>query len=139
MVEESWEGASAAGSANHFTWVDNPQFELTLAHDAEVLFRLTQPACDASPYTPIGLYVLRENCRAGFQAVVFDNDDALAGFSFRRQREHRTRIHLTAGRYTLVPATYEPGVELSFALTVLSTHQTSIRYVCCVCCVCGCG
>eukprot|EP00727_Mastigamoeba_balamuthi_P002761 m51a1_g12482 putative calpain-like cysteine protease (700) ;mRNA; r:902-4315 len=137
-VKGRWKGETAGGSPNHKTFVNNPQFELTLspksADERAFSIQLVQSRTKRSPCDlgSIGIVVLK-NIK-GEKAVASDLQKEnlvcqTEGWAPVRAigvngmlPEEPAKLHAV-----IIPSTMEPDQEFKFSLTVLSEAKLSLE------------
>ncbi|KAF8150612.1 hypothetical protein B0H34DRAFT_801552 [Crassisporium funariophilum] len=120
IVRGAWEGDTAAGGPSFDRYSKNPVFELDVPSLAHLKIRLqlvhpsTAIALNVTVYpsiykgSPISLTQQRHVTTSG------SYDDTIAGVS-------TPQIAIGAGKYHVVPSTYNPGIEVGFKIIVYSS------------------
>ena len=123
MFRNEWKGELAGGCANHSTWVDNPQYVLTVFEpDTEVIISLQQrdPRQTGKKGQFMGMALLATD---GSKSTSYN---PIAQSDINNLRENVLEVVLEPGRYNILPFTFEPNVELEFHLTVASAEQFDV-------------
>lgn len=122
---------TAGGCVNHpFTFTNNPQFLFDLKQPCDVMVSLMQrdqrfkKHLGKSPLT-IGFSIMRvENNR---KYRIHKLYDVVGTVTYINAREVFSRFPLPAGRYVIVPTTFQPGEETEFLLRLFTSFQTKFR------------
>jgi hypothetical protein len=120
FVDGAWKGLSAGGCRNNASWGNNPQFELILPSREpiqRIVIVLSQEA--SSAMAAIGFYVI--SCQTG-QIV------GKGSFMLAPEVHSELDIEIATGPYIVIPCTFDPGIESSFTLSVLSKEGASLAY-----------
>ena len=104
-----WRGATAGGSPNHDTFIDNPRYLLTVGSPTDVLVEI-----ESSSEVSLGVQGETEGAEPSHRPVI-DSGSYRQAYAFAEARA------LPAGKYVLTVSTFDAGKEAPFALTVGST------------------
>jgi len=116
-VNGAWSGATAGGCSNAPSWSNNPQFAFALKAPGKVIVNLAPRNTKKKPH--IGFLVFSGDSRvtSAFGAIhtaSFIDADVAA------------ELDLGAGRYTVVPSTFDPGEQYEFTLTLYSSVPAAL-------------
>jgi hypothetical protein len=117
-VTGAWRGATAAGCSNNPTWVNNPQFQLELPQSTTVTILLAHHNTKKKPH--IGFLVFKD---AGQRLKAAFSPLHTASYI---DAPISAELTLDAGRYVIVPSTFDAGIELEFQLTVYGTGPVAL-------------
>ena len=108
---------SASSCSNNPNWPKNPQFQLELAKAMTVVISLGHRNTKKKPH--IGFLVFKD---AGKPMTAAFSPLHTASFI---DAMVSGEIELAAGRYVVVPSTFDPGVEVEFAVRLLEHSKNS--------------
>jgi len=117
VVRGSWEGETAAGGPSFDRYDRNPVFEVDIPSSTQLKIRLqllqpsTSIALNVTVYSPHATPSLNQQRHILTSGAY---DDTIAGVA-------TPQISVAAGKYYVVPSTYNPGTEVGFKLTVYSS------------------
>eukprot|EP01118_Nematostelium_gracile_P013052 TRINITY_DN4876_c0_g1_i1.p1 TRINITY_DN4876_c0_g1~~TRINITY_DN4876_c0_g1_i1.p1 ORF type:complete len:462 (+),score=118.84 TRINITY_DN4876_c0_g1_i1:195-1388(+) len=127
-----WKEETAGGSPNNETFVNNPQFLLSLPEGkrTELLVNLVVP----DPYDAVGFLVVRvdEEVKGKLQREDINNDNIFLkpeGWEARMSvSAFSTLTEKTASssHFVIIPSTFKPGVEKEFELTIYSDQPIKL-------------
>ncbi|KAF5383408.1 hypothetical protein D9757_006162 [Collybiopsis confluens] len=111
----SWNASSAAGAPSFNRYFQNPIFEVNLPSQAQIQIRLQLLRPSSSISLNVTVYSASENLASDRHVMTSGPyDDAITGVI-------TLLTSLPAGRYWVVPSTYNPGTQTDFQLIVFST------------------
>lgn len=117
-VNGVWRGATAAGCSNNPTWHNNTQYQLELPAPTIVTVLLAPHNTTKKPH--IGFLVFRD---AGQRLKAATAPLHTASFI---DAPVSAELSLDAGRFVIVPSTFDAGVELEFQLSVFGTGPVAL-------------
>jgi hypothetical protein len=117
-VNGVWRGATAAGCSNNPQWANNSQYQLELPQQTTVTVLLAPHNTPKKPH--IGFLVFRD---AGSRLKTATAPLHTASFV---DAPVSAELTLAAGRYVIVPSTFDAGVELEFQLSVFGTGPVAL-------------
>lgn len=129
--KSEWKGPTAGGCSNYSTWVNNPQFGLSVKErDTRVFFSLMQPdqrlaskSSEGIYSVAIGAYVLTAG-DIQFRKTSISNRDIHADAVFLRGREFSMEFVAQPGQcYIIMPAQFVPSTESPFFLSVFTSKR----------------
>mmetsp|Transcript_4340 Transcript_4340/g.11784 ORF Transcript_4340/g.11784 Transcript_4340/m.11784 type:complete len:896 (-) Transcript_4340:395-3082(-) len=132
VIGGQWVGLLAGGSATAPTFGSNPQYMISTAHKAEVVFtvaRLDVRYAVLKPlYSPeqcVGLYLCHPEVNAegtsGRRTGIFRKEELVAESGFSSMDDAVMTVTLEPSTpYVLIPALAHPGLEAPFELSILS-------------------
>eukprot|EP00007_Cunea_sp_BSH-02190019_P009468 CAMPEP_0174235338 /NCGR_PEP_ID=MMETSP0417-20130205/4814_1 /TAXON_ID=242541 /ORGANISM="Mayorella sp, Strain BSH-02190019" /LENGTH=879 /DNA_ID=CAMNT_0015313829 /DNA_START=69 /DNA_END=2708 /DNA_ORIENTATION=- len=128
LIQHEWKGKSAGGCTNHPTWIDNPQYGLTINQACEVYVSLMQEDIrmrGSGEYHCLGLFVFKvpDNKQ---RLACYDHTVELIGrpSKFINTREVTLELKFDEpGKYVLIPCTFQPNKEAKFTITIYSDKR----------------
>eukprot|EP00824_Muranothrix_gubernata_P001354 TRINITY_DN11523_c0_g5_i1.p1 TRINITY_DN11523_c0_g5~~TRINITY_DN11523_c0_g5_i1.p1 ORF type:complete len:773 (-),score=112.36 TRINITY_DN11523_c0_g5_i1:96-2309(-) len=130
-VEGEWRGESAGGCRHYSTWRNNPQYLITVTKPTYAVLILTQQAGTRGEDTAdIGFYVTATP-DGSRRKVTLRSNDVIMKSHFASTLEVSVETELVpredGGPYVLIPATYSPGCEASFVVSVFSDEEVRLE------------
>ena len=119
----------SGGCVNYPTFLDNPQyiFEIDTEKPDEVLFNLDQLNLRFmnKENLTIGFYVMRveDNRKYRLHAIKPKTVSSV----YTNTRSVFLRYNLDAGKYVVIPSTFEPNQEGKFMLRIYTENQSNLK------------
>jgi len=128
LMQNQWRGVSAGGCTNHPTWINNPQYGITINQPCTLFVSLLQEdirLARKGQNKCIGLFLFKvpDNTQRIKQ---YDHTTTLIARpdAFVNTREVTKEINISEpGHYVLIPCTFQPGHEASFTVTIYSDKK----------------
>eukprot|EP00762_Andalucia_godoyi_P003028 ANDGO_04123.mRNA.1 Calpain-type cysteine protease ADL1 len=121
-----WKGETAGGSVNNAAkFTKNPQYLLKVTKPTTVYILLAQvlDVVDASSFYHMGFMVFNKN---GLRCAKATKSTLIHATTYSNMREVSAELTLEPGQYTIVPSTFDAGMERPFVLTAYSAIPDSI-------------
>lgn len=122
-ISGCWTAATAGGNTQSPRYGENPQFALTVPVATPIALLMEADA----QQVPINAQILHGR---GERVYTFKNQDIVMGTGTYRHRYAFAEMPLlSAGKYTIVCSTFEPGQLAKFHLSLDADHACTIRQV----------
>lgn len=135
-IDHSWTKETSGGTpiparkpvpSTPESWKKNPSFRFEIDEEQDIIVCMSQPdprlTGERFPFPSLEeIFILCMNDSG--EPVVFEKSRIVKPHgmsSLSRRRQVQLRMRLNAGKYVLVPSTWEVGIAKPFALTVFST------------------
>ncbi|ORY05511.1 cysteine proteinase [Basidiobolus meristosporus CBS 931.73] len=117
-VPGQWTNDTAGGNASHVTFMNNPQFKITVPKNIQGSFDMLI-MMEAPRTYPINLKLVR----GGFRITSVSSKDIIASSGDYRHGFCCLEMNnIEADNYTLIASAYEPRLVGEFILTIRSSH-----------------
>ena len=118
-VQGYWTTDFRGGCINESTWLQNPQFALTISEDSNVAVVLTQ----ILPDNVIGMYLIKTDEAKMITEAPTEFEFFEASPFPKRSYETSLQFKLKAGIYIIVCCTFEAGQSGDFELTIYAEND----------------
>ncbi|KAL6074619.1 hypothetical protein QOT17_004017 [Balamuthia mandrillaris] len=125
IAEGQWTEETAGGCKNNLTFVNNPQFLLSLEKKTDVNVTLLQSEKD--DFDSLGLYIIQCEDRVTKKLVNVTNESVVSKSRFASHEEVDMRLILPAGHYVVVPCTFDPNYLAKFTIKILSDNPIQLN------------
>jgi hypothetical protein len=120
VIKGEWKEETAGGCKNHASFLNNPQYLLTVQDKTKLDALLLQQ--EEEDFDPISFYIIKTE-GATQKLITVKNDDIILKGKFASPTDCGAEIELTPGKYVVVPCTFDPNKESSFTLYLWSTKD----------------
>lgn len=125
-ISGSWTARTAGGNATYGTFMNNPQYSLTVpAGVGEVGVQVVLETSDRK--VPVQVLLAYPGGGSGRVTHLTEGDVVLSSGMYHHGLALASSTGLKAGTYTLVVSTFEPNIQTEFALRVESTSPVQVR------------
>eukprot|EP00005_Dracoamoeba_jomungandri_P009369 CAMPEP_0174275856 /NCGR_PEP_ID=MMETSP0439-20130205/60067_1 /TAXON_ID=0 /ORGANISM="Stereomyxa ramosa, Strain Chinc5" /LENGTH=1280 /DNA_ID=CAMNT_0015368027 /DNA_START=30 /DNA_END=3869 /DNA_ORIENTATION=- len=127
-IDGAWKGETAGGCKNFDTFLNNPQYILTVGEGQTTAHIILQQLEDPD-FDTLGVYIVSSNKSAGDakKLVLVNNEDIVLKAPFTSPDEVSLKITLNVGSYVIIPCTFDPEQEAPFTLDVLSDKPVHLK------------
>lgn len=129
LYQGTWQrGVTAGGCRNNpDTFHINPQLQLMLSEQEEVVVSLNQHSIMEPKVVGFTAYQLHKNCSETIPKQFFKKNKSLVNSQYTNSRQVSHRCQLEQGGYLILPTAFEPGQESGFTLRVFSTKPLKLK------------
>ena len=133
VFDSAWAAETAGGCKNHSSFLDNPQFLLTIPEGTvESQGRVLLFQNEKSDFDSISVYVIKAHFPAGSKPsklTKVEANDVLLKPRFGDPNENCIPLpaQLGAGHYVLIPCTFNPKNEAPFELQVVTSKPVKVE------------
>uniref|UniRef100_A0A6B2L3T8 Calpain catalytic domain-containing protein n=1 Tax=Arcella intermedia TaxID=1963864 RepID=A0A6B2L3T8_9EUKA len=126
-----WVGAKAGGTVHCPTWKNNPQYGFVNEKENELLFFLSQPDArmlgKGKTYTEaIGFNIWKtEDINKRVERPI--KNDLVQMIPFQSARDATLYLRLPAGKYIVIPQTYNAGVNMKYYFSIFSKDAIKVN------------
>eukprot|EP01125_Pyxidicula_operculata_P016579 TRINITY_DN5723_c0_g1_i1.p1 TRINITY_DN5723_c0_g1~~TRINITY_DN5723_c0_g1_i1.p1 ORF type:complete len:708 (+),score=180.70 TRINITY_DN5723_c0_g1_i1:166-2289(+) len=132
VVEHQWDEDTSGGCSNFPTWKQNDQFGITVPSGTDVFICLMQEDQRLKKgkelyNDALGFSIFKEDPS---RKLTFPYADKLwKQAAYSESRQVVSYLHLSTGKYILVPATFDSGIRMPYFMHIFSFYPITVELI----------